>query len=694
MSAFGAEWRELEQRAQRLGQRQLVVLSGIQAWCREQGLALAQGKPASDILLLSDRTLGLLEPVEAQHRLGTESGLLIVDAWARVDWNAVAAAAGTLRAGGLMLLLCPPLHAWPALEADDDGRRSLFTERLCALLAADTEVAVLSADQCRMPVKSEVMSAAPAPSLPTGDQQQAMAAIERVACGHRRRPLVLRADRGRGKSAALGMAAATLLSEGFGDILVAGPNPRSVDILFQHAALTLPAAQRHGLRLEYGDAQLRFVPPDVLLRERPEARLVLVDEAAAIPPALLQQILEHYPRVVFATTVHGYEGTGRGFDVRFRDTLNRLTPQWRNLAMHTPIRWREGDPLERLLSQWLLLDAEPAADADVDALVDKRDKCSRIEQSALAAQPELLQQLFGLLVVAHYQTSPEDLHLLLDSPAVQIYAVHRDQQLVAAALVMIEGQLPPDLAEAIDTGTRRLRGHLLAQSVAFHCAAPQALPLKAARVSRIAVHHRLRRAGIGSTLLRYIEQQAGEQGFDYIGSSFAADEQVVPFWLGQEYSPLRLGTRRDSCSGSHALLVAKPLSAAGVDLIENLLQRFVRQLPLLLPEQFQQLPPALVAQLLTAGEPEALAPGDLEEVRRYALGVIQYDTGAAALWLFCTSQRHRLATLPPELRDVLAMKVLQRHSWREVADHGGQPGRAAIDKLLRLAFRELLAQLP
>ena len=87
--------------------------------------------------------------------------------------------------------------------------------------------------------------------------------------------------------------------------------------------------------------------PSELVDELPNASCVLVDEAAALPIPLLRRLLARYSRIVFATTVHGYEGTGRGFAIRFRAHLDDRAPDWRQLKMTTPIRWAPGSPSNR-----------------------------------------------------------------------------------------------------------------------------------------------------------------------------------------------------------------------------------------------------------------------------------------------------------------------------------------------------------
>ena len=150
---------------------------------------------------------------------------------------------------------------------------------------------------------------------------------------------MLTADRGRGKTAALGIAAANLLADKVDYIVVTAPLFSSVETLFSHARSLLAGAEQHGHTLLWQGRRIQYLPPDELLRSTPAARLLLVDEAAAIPAPLLSAMLDHYHRVVFTTTVHGYEGTGRGFAIRFQRELDRRRPNWQLQTLLQPVRW-------------------------------------------------------------------------------------------------------------------------------------------------------------------------------------------------------------------------------------------------------------------------------------------------------------------------------------------------------------------
>ena len=53
-----------------------------------------------------------------------------------------------------------------------------------------------------------------------------------------------------------------------------------------------------------------------------------------------------------------YEGSGRGFALRFQKALDTLAPSWLAVRLQQPMRWAENDPLERFINQALLLDAD------------------------------------------------------------------------------------------------------------------------------------------------------------------------------------------------------------------------------------------------------------------------------------------------------------------------------------------------
>jgi tRNA(Met) cytidine acetyltransferase len=201
-------------------------------------------------------------------------------------------------------------------------------------------------------------------------------------------------------------------------------------------------------------------------------------------------MLVQHGRIVFATTVHGYEGTGRGFEVRFRAVLDRITPGWRALRLSTPIRWAEDDPLERLIAQALLLDAEPAPDEpsrrNQRPMRSRRNCFEALDRDRLAADEPLLRQVFGLLVLGHYQTRPADLRHLLDGPNMGVSILRSGDTLLATALTAREGALPEDLLAPIFEGRRRPRGHLLPQTLSAHAGLFDAPRLGFMRIVRIA----------------------------------------------------------------------------------------------------------------------------------------------------------------------------------------------------------------
>ena len=102
----------------------------------------------------------------------------------------------------------------------------------------------------------------------------------------------------------------------------------------------------------------------------------------------------------------------------------------------------------------------------------------------------------------------------------------------------IEGQLTQVLSEQILEGTRRPKGHLLAQSLAQLENSHYFLTNKVARIIRIAVHPELTRNNFGSQLLEYIELKLSTE-VKAIGASFGGYASLLSFWQNLNYQTIK-----------------------------------------------------------------------------------------------------------------------------------------------------------
>jgi len=679
--------------------RQFIVLSGEAGWCRAQAQVLLPGKHVIWISSEAPANVKALTARQAINLLGGELDALVFDAHARFDADVFGAVSGVLRGGGVLLLLTPELSAWPdQVKPGTDflqihgyssaDLRHRFIRRLSRLLNGASGVVHVRQGE---PTPAIVIEPVLGPeSVAIQEQKQAVDAVVKVATGHRRRPLVLTADRGRGKSAALGMAAAELIHRGKRRILVTAPRMDAVTTLFQHAAALLPLGEQSKGLIELEDQRIEFVAPDALILDPQTAELLLVDEAAGIPAALLQKLLTDYSRIAFATTVHGYEGTGRGFAVRFNRVLDQLAPQWKSLQLIQPVRWAADDPLEKFTFDALLMDAEPAGDELLQDVSMAEVLIEHLPREQLLVDEPLLRQLFGLLVIAHYRTTPMDLLHLLDGPNVSVWVSRYRGAVVAAALVAKEGGFDSVLAEEVWQGKRRPRGHLLPQTLAAKVGLREAAQLQTMRIIRIAVHPVLQGRGLGSELLSQLENRARQQELDFIGSSFGATEELLNFWYRAGLWPVRLGMRREASSGAHSALMLKPLSDRGAAVYELARQCFLRQFPLQLTEPLRDLDAGVAVALLVSTTHTALSDEQLHELQVFACAGRDYADCLYALRRFALSRcaNKRLSTPDKKL---LMMKVLQGRSWQDTARLTGLSGRKQVRGQLRELVRRGLA---
>ncbi|PVV20113.1 MAG: hypothetical protein B6D78_11465 [gamma proteobacterium symbiont of Ctena orbiculata] len=691
--------------------RRLLVLAGDAAWCITQARVAEHQLNSSDSLWIGEaapETITTLSNKQALRKLGQECGLLIYNAHSGFDPDAFGALSGTLRGGGLLLLLTPPLAQWhtqpdPQAErilvagydtADLQGR---FLQRIAQILEHDPDTVVVTPDtesSAPLHIHTPPLQHHPFthPECRTRDQLKAVEGIIHVVKGHRKRPLVLTSDRGRGKSSALGIAAARLMGEGYENILVTAPRQRAVAALFEQVINLLPGAKSTATSVQSDEACITYHAADHLLSNPQSADLLLVDEAAAIPTNLLKELLAHYPRIVFATTVHGYEGTGLGFNIRFKGHLDRTTPQWREITLSEPIRWSRDDPLERLVFRLLALDASPAADTEVAGADPQQVSVEFPDQQQLLESERDLKQLFGLLVIAHYRTTPLDLRHLLDGPNLSIVLVRHCSLIVGVALLAAEGGFSKEMAEQIWLGRRRPRGHLLAQSLSAHLGLPAAARLKGMRVIRIAIHPAIQHRGLGKLLVESVRQKTEKSGFDYLGTSFGATPELIRFWCRCGLQTVRIGLRAGTSSSHQSVMFLLPISKSGTQMVIEARQRFARQLPALLGDGLNRLSSSLAAPLLEDMEhptPATLEHQDWLDLIAFAFAQRGYELSLHGIETIALAALAEGIVAGADAK-LLIKRVLQKQPWGDCASACGLAGRGAVVTHMRHLIARLV----
>lgn len=517
--------------------RLFLHLTGSQEECLRAAQTRLNATDSALWISTSSLIPDALPASKARMVLGREFDAIVFDTFSGLDVNALAAVSGTLRGGGVFILLSPLLDSWPQFPDPAYQRflphfytvhdvAGLFLQRFIRIL--QQPLTVPNAALANSPTQAEIV-------------QKIIEADSAI---------VLTADRGRGKSAALGLAASQLIAQGK-TVLVTAPARVAVDAVFKHAELAP-----------------QFYAPDDLLENLPAADLLMVDEAAAIPLPLLLKLARAYPRIVFATTLHGYEGSGRGFVLRFQQALSDLAPNWQSLRLEQPMRWPINDPLEALFYRLLLLDLE-AAPLQLQANLPISSIC--LERRQLLENEPLLQQIFGLLVTAHYQTRPSDLQQMLDAPNLSIHVLQQEQQVLAVALLSREGGFDPELSQAIYAGKRRPHGHLVPQTLTFHAQIAGAAELICERIMRIAVHPDIQERGLGNQLVQHLYEYAASKQADYLAVSYALSPALLYFWQQAGFMLVRVGHRKDTASASRSAVQIRAISPAGAALVETIL---------------------------------------------------------------------------------------------------------------------------
>ncbi|CAN8074547.1 unnamed protein product [Agarophyton chilense] len=467
---------------------------------------------------------------ESHKILGNTFGMCVLQDFEALTPNLLARTLETVQGGGLIVLLIHRMsslkqlysltmdvHSRLRTEAHKNvvGR---FNERFILSLS-DCPAAIVADDELNvLPISShvrslsgqtgEVASAQPAKDTtsaselkelkesladtpPIGvlieksktiDQAKALLRFEEALSDKALRSTVaLTASRGRGKSAALGLAVAAAVAHEYSNVFVTAPSPENLRTFFDfvltgfHALgyeehidyecirSTEPMLNKSIVRVNIFRSHrqtVQYVDPRKAPQSLSQAELLVIDEAAAIPLPLVEAMLGPY--VVFmCSTVTGYEGTGRSLSLKLIKKLregsnsgnnikgnivdgylNRKRDRevsaiasktgagrvFREVQMETPIRYGEKDPIEAWLYDLLCLEAGGARQV-LTAGAPHPEECELyyIERDALfsrhQASEAFLHRIMALFVSSHYKNSPNDLQMLSDAPAHALFVL-------------------------------------------------------------------------------------------------------------------------------------------------------------------------------------------------------------------------------------------------------------------------------
>ncbi|WP_058366078.1 tRNA(Met) cytidine acetyltransferase TmcA [Haloparvum sedimenti] len=674
-------------------------------------------------------------PRSAGSLLGSTRKAVILDCHDYFAPNALGRVVGAVDGGGLLVLLTPPLDEWPAVRDDFDETLAVppfqvddvtgrFRERFVDTLRQHSGIGVVDVDAAPPTVERDgrtdpperatgrdrlaadraaptntAFPAAAYEACLTADQGRALRAFERL-----RTPgsaVVVESDRGRGKSSAAGLAAGSLAAEGR-DVLVTAPAFRNAAEVFERARTLVDAlGERAGgggvedderataddRRIEtQAGGVVRFASPataaDLVAGEVggsgatapgdvPDA--VIVDEAAAVPVRLLTRLLAARA-VAFCTTVHGYEGAGRGFSVRFTERLMASDLTVTERRLEEPIRYARGDPVEGWAFRALMLDARPAVDAAVADATPEDAEYRTLDADDLLADEHLLGEAFGLLVLAHYRTEPNDLARLLDAPNLSVRALLFEGHVVAVDLLAREGDLPADLRASMYEGSR-VRGNMVPDVLTSQLRDEDAGETRGLRTMRIATHPALRDSGFGSRLLEAVHDEFAPE-MDYFGVGYGATPRLLRFWRRAGYRTVHVSTTRNDASGEYSAVMVRPESPAGEALLDRHAAALRDRLRDSLSDAHRDLDPDVGRAALRAcpADPElSLSARDWRGVVGASYGPGMYDAAVGAfrdlaLAHLLDREAVREGDLSPREERLLVSKVLQGHAWDVVAD--------------------------
>lgn len=669
---------------------------------------------------------------ETQNILGNTYGMCILQDFEAVTPNILARTVETVEGGGLVVILLKSMtslkqlytmtmdiHSRYRTEAHADvvarfNERFLLSLGSCeTCLVVDDELNVLPISGARnvkslppfdpeqdtpssaielQKLKESLEDVQPAGSLvkiaKTIDQGKAILTfIDAIAEKTLRSTVALTAGRGRGKSAALGLAIAAAVVHGYSNIFITSPSPENLKTLFEFIfkgfdslgydehldydiiQSTNPAFNKAIVRVNIFKSHRQTIqyiqPGDAHVLG--QAELVVIDEAAAIPLPLVKKLLGPY-LVFMASTINGYEGTGRSLSLKLIQQLRQQSVKisdtgsggvgrrtLREVSLEEPIRYSAGDSVEKWLNKLLCLDATIASSSKLaNKGFPHPSECNLfyINRDTLFSfhpvSEAFLNKIMALYVASHYKNSPDDLQLLSDAPAHQLFVLlppidESDARLPEPLCVVqlaLEGQISKSsILNSLAAG-KRAGGDLIPWVVSQQFQDEEFAGLSGARIVRIATNPEYMGMGYGSRALELLqdfyeekftdlseiepkeiktvtrvtdqELESGSLGdviktrdpktmpplllklsevrpdrLDYIGVSYGLTPQLHKFWKRASYVPVYVRHTANELTGEHTCVMLRVLGDKTDSWLSDFSTDFQRRFLQLLAYQFK-----------------------------------------------------------------------------------------------------------
>uniref|UniRef100_A0A8D3AF75 RNA cytidine acetyltransferase n=1 Tax=Scophthalmus maximus TaxID=52904 RepID=A0A8D3AF75_SCOMX len=541
---------------------------------------------------------------ETHKILGNTFGMCVLQDFEALTPNLLARTVETVEGGGIVVILLRTMNSLKQLytmtmdvhsryrtEAHQDvvGR---FNERFILSLASCKNCVAIDDQLNILPISSHVANIKPVPpktqedglspreqelkdlkeslqdTQPVGvlvdgcrtmDQAKAVLKfIEAISEKTLRITVALTAARGRGKSAALGLAVAGAVAFGYSNIFVTSPSPDNLHTMFEFIFKGFDALQYQehldyeiiqSLNPEYNKAVVRvnifkehrqtiqYIHPGDAVKLG-QAELLVIDEAAAIPLPLVKRLLGPY-LVFMASTINGYEGTGRSLSLKLiqqlrqqsSDTQQSMSAENRStntarlaaarslheVSLHESIRYAPGDAVEKWLNDLLCLDCLNIPRLISGCPLPQTCDLYYVNRDTLfcyhKASEAFLQRLMALYVASHYKNSPNDLQMLSDAPAHHLFCLlppvpptqNSLPEVLAVVQVCLEGEISrQSILNSLSRG-KKASGDLIPWTVSEQFQDPEFGSLSGGRVVRIAVNPDYQGMGYGSRALQMLQ---------------------------------------------------------------------------------------------------------------------------------------------------------------------------------------------